>query len=172
MDDQKGFSLIELIIVVAIILVIAAIAIPNLLKSRQRANEAAAASTLRTLHTSEATYLVTFGTQFGYADSLNKLGPAATCDASHACLIDANLGCATAPCSHNGYKYYLISSFGSAPFGDYVSSATPEGWNVSGTKNFCGSEDGMVRFQVGATSSLAAAVPHSTCVSFTVFTSI
>ena len=73
-NKQKGFSLIELLIVVAIILIIAAIAIPNLLRSKMAANEASAVGSLRTLNTACVSYSTSYG---GYPDTLAKLGPAA-----------------------------------------------------------------------------------------------
>ena len=69
-QEEKGFSLIELLIVVAIILIIAAIAIPNLLRARIAANEASAVGSVRTLDTSEITYSATYGTGFAPLASL------------------------------------------------------------------------------------------------------
>ena len=97
MRKQKGFSLIELLIVVAIILIIAAIAIPSLVHARMSANEASAATSVRTINTAQVTYQSIYPTM-GYANSIAALGPPAStgCPASgpvaaNACLIDFGL---------------------------------------------------------------------------------
>src|SRR5436853_3645304 len=97
MRKQKGFSLIELLILVPIILFIAAIAIPNLLRARISANESSAASAIRSINTAEVSYTTSYPTQ-GFSLSLPALGPGATgqCPAAgpaiaNACLIDSSL---------------------------------------------------------------------------------
>jgi type IV pilus assembly protein PilA len=115
-QKQKGFSLIELLIVVAIILIIAAIAIPNLIRSKMAANEASATSTLRTLYTAMVTYSTTYGN--GLPPSLNVLQNPATAnaqaDCDHAGLVDAVIA-GLAPgtpttFTKSGYKFTYVPS--------------------------------------------------------------
>src|SRR5258705_7519948 len=89
-NKEKGFSLIELLIVVAIILIIAAIAIPNLLRSKMASNEASAVSALRTINTSSVAYSTTYGQ---YPGTLGSLGPMSgtSPDSTTADLIDSVL---------------------------------------------------------------------------------
>jgi prepilin-type N-terminal cleavage/methylation domain-containing protein len=168
----KGFSLIELLIVVAIIMVIAAIAIPNLLRSKMSAHEAAAVSVLRNLHNAQGVYVLEYSESVGYASSLAKLGPGNPCTKAAACLTDELVGCAAEPCLKSGYGFFMASTSGSEPFGDYTATATPIAWQKTGGNNFCTTEDGTIRKQVNPSGSLTAPVAHNDCINPALYTPI
>ena len=172
MSKQKGFSLIELLIVVAIILIIAAIAIPNLLRARIAANESSAVSSTRTINEAQATYNMTFPT-FGYASSLASLGPSAStgCAAGgpvqgNACLIDWVLSQATTTAKSG----YLFTDFVVANNGvntGYTFNSGPSTFNVTGVRGFCSNEDGVIRFIASYSTHPPAAINNAACAGYT-----
>jgi type IV pilus assembly protein PilA len=157
---QSGFSLIELLIVVAIILIIAGIAIPNFMKSKLMANEASAAESLRTINTAEITYSSSYG--IGFAPLLN-LGGASPCVASQAtaCILDGVLSAG----AKSGYNFTIPTPAAlgtvSSPNATYTVNAIPVSAGQSGTRSYCTDQTAVVRVDV------TGAVPPNPCSSGT-----
>ncbi len=138
---EQGFSLIELLIVVAIILIIAAIAIPNLVKARLAANEASAGSSVRSIGTAEIAYASTYTVGYG---TLANLGGATPCTSSvaTACLLDPILSSGT----KSGYTITAAPLGGGAAA--FVTAAVPINVGVTGQRTFCNDETGVIRFDI------------------------
>jgi type IV pilus assembly protein PilA len=149
--DSRGFSLIELLIVVAIILIIAAIAIPNLLRSRIAANQASAVGSLRTINTCEITYASTYNT--GYTSTMLALGPPASGNPtpSAAGLLDSVLAAGTK--SGYSFVYAAGTADSSGRINSYGLNANPITVGTTGQNFYFTDQSAVIRQNSSATAS-------------------
>jgi type II secretory pathway pseudopilin PulG len=164
---RKHFAHISGTFDMSTMLIGAAVAIPNLLRSRMAANDAAAASTLRTVNTAEITYATTYPKK-GYARDLATMGPGPGGDCSdnkissaHACLLDDALGCTSGTwCTKRGFRFRVTASCNTLTCANYVAVATPVDENT-GTRSYCSTSDAVVRTHTGP--PLASPVTAAEC---------
>jgi type IV pilus assembly protein PilA len=141
MKYARGFTLMEMVIVLALILIIAAITIPSMIDAKMNANETSAVGCIRSINTAEVSYQAVYG---GYADSLANLGGAEPCtkSAETACLLDDSLTGGVKA----GYKFMAV---GGNPSGGmsttYAVGAAPEVFDHTGKRLFCSTEKGVIR---------------------------
>ena len=149
MPYQKGFTLLELMIVVALIMILAAVAIPCLTDSKISANEASAVASLRAINTAEVSYQAVYG---GYANSLANLGGPDPCtkSAETACLLDQSLAGGV----KSGYRFVAV---GGNPTGgsttSYVTGAGPEVFDRTGRRLFCSTDKNVIRVDLNTSGT-------------------
>ena len=134
MKNRKGFTLVEIMIVVAIIALLAAIAIPNLLRARANANEAAAVAALKTVASAAISYRsvnISYPLVLASMASPNATPP----------YIDSTLGCTTQPCAKSGYSFAMTGGVNT-----FTATAVPQDYQVSGIRSFYLDESGVIYY--------------------------
>jgi type IV pilus assembly protein PilA len=158
MPAEKGLTLTELLIAIGIVLIVAALAIPNFLRSKIAANEAAAVSAIQTINRAEVSYQATYPTK-GFAGRLRNLGGVKPCtpDPNSACLIDNTLA--------NGMKNgYTFASVGITPaingvLTDYTAGAAPAEYDKTGLRLFCSTSNAVIRYSANPQHSMVPPGP-------------
>jgi prepilin-type N-terminal cleavage/methylation domain-containing protein len=151
MKHQRGFTLIEMLVVVAIILIIAAVTIPSMTGAKVHADEASAVASIRAINQAEVSYMATYG---GYAESLANLGGAEPCtrSAATACILDQSL----AGGEKSGYHFVAMGSNPSDGMSQsYFVGAAPVVFDRTGKRLFCSSDKGVIRADLNTTGSTA-----------------
>lgn len=146
-STEQGYTLVELLIVVIIVMLLAALAIPNLLKSRILANESSAVSSIREINTAQGTYSSSWGA--GYAPALTNLGGPAPClvaTLAGACILDPAL--TTGASIKAGYAFIAVGTLPDASglLNGFEVNGTPVSVRISGMRAFCSDASGVVKF--------------------------
>ena len=151
MRKQSGFSLIELLIVVAIILIIAAIAIPNLMASRMSANESSSVQEVRAITTAEVVYSTQYN--IGYAPALVNLGDGGAISSTSAGLIDAVLAAG----SKSGYSftYAALNPDAATHYQSFSLNSDPLNPGYSGRKHFFTDQTAVIRVNLSTSATVA-----------------
>ncbi len=163
MQRPRGFTLIELVIVLAIVVIIAALSIPALTGAHIRANEASAIASIRAIQSAQASYQSTYGTE-GYATSLTALGGSEDCAPSPAtaCLLDEGVASGTKA----GYSFTVIAGHPvDGANTTYVASAAPLAYNHTGVRRFCSTDKNTIRWDANTAGSTAPPTAEE-CVKF------
>jgi len=149
MNRQRGFTLMELMIVIVLIVIIAAIAVPSIIEAKMSAHETAAVGSIRMINTAELSYQASYG---GFADSLSNLGGAEPCNrsAETACLLDESLA--------GGVKAgYVFAAVGSHPADGentaFEVGAAPLVFNRTGRRLFCATDKNVIRADLNTAGS-------------------
>jgi type IV pilus assembly protein PilA len=146
MRQTNGFSLMELMVVVAVIFILLAVAIPGMREMMIHTNEVSAVASIRAINTAEVSYQATYG---GYAESLGQLGGAEPCkkSAETACLLDESL----AGGEKSGYRFVAIGGNSSGGANkSYLASAAPDVFDRTGKRIFCSTDRGVIRVDQNA----------------------